>query len=384
MRSHRHSDTPVPTSPAPEETPAPVNPASKRPQTAPSRTAFWISAALNLLLCVALVLLSVEFHAYRQSTVLAMETLLEEPAPADDSEEETASEPEEETISVASLQYYAQKHNVSIEFLQNFFPDAIVYKDSQGIVYSPIDPDLPKNDYDWDNLVRTDGRVEYRENGESTSYVGIDVSKYQGTIDWEQVGSDGVDYAIIRLGFRGYETGKIVLDETFHTNMQGALDAGLDVGVYFYTQAITEEEAREEAAFVLEHLEGYEITYPVIFDTEDPAASTARTNDLSQEELTDITIAFCDTIKEAGYTPMIYANIKWFVANLDLSRLTEYDKWFAQYFNQPFFPYEFQMWQYTSQGSVAGIAGNVDLNVCFADYGGDGEPADASEDSSSS
>lgn len=378
MRSLRHPDEAVPTPSAPAGTPAP-----KRPHVPPSRTAFWISVVLNLLLCVALVLLAAEFHAYRQNTVLAMENLLEEPVSADDAPE-TPSEPEEETISVASLQYYAQKHNVSIEFLQNFFPDAIVYKDSQGIVYSPIDPDLPKNDYDWDNLVRTNGRVEYHEDGESTSQVGIDVSKYQGAIDWDKVRDDGVDYAIIRLGFRGYETGKIVMDETFHTNMQGALDAGLDVGVYFYTQAITEEEAREEAAFVLEQLEGYEITYPVIFDTEDPAASTARTNDLSQDELTDITIAFCESIKEAGYTPMIYANIKWFVANLDLSRLTEYDKWFAQYFNQPFFPYEFQMWQYTSQGSVAGISGNVDLNVCFTDYGAEEEPASSSEDAPAS
>lgn len=323
------------------------------PNTRTPRTAaLWLSAALNLVLCIAVVLLYV--HPLHQPAKNTLGNHLSE----------------EPTIPVSLLQQYANQYNISIEFLQNFFPDSIVYKDKNagGIVYAPIDPELPKNDYNWDNLVYTNGRVEYQKDGETVSKLGIDISKYQGDIDWEAVKSDGIDFAILRVGARGYETGKLNPDESFHQNARKALDAGLEIGVYFYTQAITPEEAREEADFILEQIREYDITYPVVFDTEDPVADTARTNTLSQEERTDITIAFCEQIRTAGYRPMIYANIQWFMANLELSRLTEYDKWFAQYFQKPFFPYEFQMWQYTAQGSVDGIQGNVDLNVALVDY----------------
>jgi GH25 family lysozyme M1 (1,4-beta-N-acetylmuramidase) len=109
----------------------------------------------------------------------------------------------------------------------------------------------------------------------------------------------------------------------------------------------------------------------VVLDLEDPASLTARTVGLTQEERTDMTVAFCETVREAGYTPMLYCNIRWFMEELDLTRLTEYDKWFAQYFNRPFFPYEYQMWQYTNNGRVDGITGPVDLNLSFVDYGQD-------------
>jgi lysozyme len=114
--------------------------------------------------------------------------------------------------------------------------------------------------------------------------------------------------------------------------------------------------------------EPYNVTWPVVLDIEEAASVTARTTNLTKEQRTDFAIAFCETIKEAGYTPMLYCNIRWFIQELDLARLTEYDKWLAQYFNRPFFPYELQMWQYTSSGRVDGIIGNVDLNLSFVDY----------------
>lgn len=328
-----------------------------------SRRIIGLLIALCVLLCAALAVTALLLYDSRQAAAQAMaqDDLL------------PPEEPEDDVIPVEMLMQYAQKYNVSIEFLQNFFDDVIVYKDSAGIVYEPIDPSLPKSSYNWDNLVQANGRIEYIDENGVSAKVGVDVSKHQGEIDWESVKADGIDYAIIRLGNRGYATGKMVMDDYFEQNMKGALAAGLDVGVYYYSQAVTVEEALEEARTVIDSLEGYDVTYPVVFDFEEVYEDTARTKDLTAEEITDITIAFCEAVKEAGYRPMIYANIKWFIAHLELSRLTEYDKWFAQYFRAPFFPYEFQMWQYTSTGKVDGIQGNVDLNLCFAPYGDEEE-----------
>ncbi len=158
-------------------------------------------------------------------------------------------------------------------------------------------------------------------------------------------------------------------DEFFKDNMEGALDNGIDVGVYFYTQAISEEEAVEEAEFLLDLLEPYDVAYPVVLDLEDPESASARTAEMTRQEYTKAAIAFLETIKKAGYTPMIYGNLKTFMLMLDLEQLEDYDKWFA-YYNAPvYFPYEFTIWQYSSKGRVDGIKGDVDMNVCMKDYG---------------
>ena len=141
------------------------------------------------------------------------------------------------------------------------------------------------------------------------------------------------------------------------------------MGVYFVTQAISVEEAVEEAQFVMENIRPYNVTWPIVLDIEDAASATARTAELSQQARTDHAIAFCETVKESGYTPMLYCNIRWFIEKLDITRITDYDKWFAQYFRKPFFPYAFQMWQYSSTGRIDGIEGNVDYNISFVDYG---------------
>lgn len=278
------------------------------------------------------------------------------------------------TVTEEELDRYARESVTIWEFVQRFFKDKIVYKNKDGkYIYEPVNFDLPLSDYDWDNLValeKAHKELEYVQDGKTLSIKGIDISKYQQAIDWKRVSKDGVKYAIIRLGYRGYDKGGLVKDELFDDNVKGALKNEVPVGVYFVTQAISVEEAIEEAEFVLEQVRPYNITWPVVLDIEDAASDSARTVNLTQEERTDFAIAFCETIKEAGYTPMLYCNIRWFIEELDLTRLTEYDKWFAQYFSRPFFPYAFQMWQYTSSGRVDGISGNVDLNLCFKDYGG--------------
>lgn len=285
----------------------------------------------------------------------------------DDSEENTPPPPP--SILVSDLKEYARRYNVSIEFLQRFFTDEIVYKNDDGVVFSPIDESLPKSDYVWDNLVQLERELQYQENGEIKSIKGIDVSKYQGNINWKLVAEDGVKFAFMRMGVRGYGTGDIVEDTTWRNNITGALANGIDVGVYFYSQAVTKEEAIAEADFVLERIKDYDVTYPVVFDFEEvPKEESPRTGEMTAAERTDVTIAFCERVREKGYTPMVYGNIKWFVEMVDLTRLTAYDKWFAQYFKTPFFPYDFQIWQYTGKGNVNGVPGDCDINIGFKDY----------------
>lgn len=257
--------------------------------------------------------------------------------------------------------------NVSIEVIQKFFPDQIVYKHDGEIIYADIDTSLALNSYDFSAITDSGGFKEYEEDG-IYAKKGIDVSKYQEDIDWEAVAEAGIDFAIIRLGYRGYSTGELNLDEYFLQNIEGATNAGIDVGVYFFSQATTIEEALEEYQFCIENIGDYELTYPIVFDMEDLYEDEYRTMYLTTEERTEITIAFCEAAVGDGYTPMIYGNISWMMESLDLTQLEGYEKWFAQYFDQPFFPYDLSMWQYTQTGIVDGIEGYVDLNICFKEY----------------
>ncbi len=229
---------------------------------------------------------------------------------------------------------------------------------------------VPRNMYDFSKL-HTDEQTGFKtyedeENG-VTSRIGIDVSEFQGEdIDWKQVRESGIEFVIIRLGYRAYgETGELVLDDMFDRNMQGALDAGRDVGVYFFSQAITPGEAVEEAEFVLEHVRGYEIDGPIVYDTEEIKGDTARTDNNTRQEFTNYCKVFCDTIEQAGYDPMIYANMKWMAFTLDMEQLADYDFWYADYHDVPQCPYEYEIWQYSETGAVPGINANVDLNVWF-------------------
>lgn len=240
------------------------------------------------------------------------------------------------------------------------------FVDVYGNSYTaPLLKEVPKHSYDFSNLKEENGfKAYYDKAGNKVSTLGIDVSKYQSDIDWKVVKEDGIEFAIIRLGFRGYgDEGTIVLDEKYEEHIKGALAEGLKVGVYFFSQAVNDEEALEEAEFVLEHIKEYPVTYPVIFDTEEIKDHEARTDGLSGERFTKNCKVFCDAVETAGYDAMVYANMKWMAFTLDLEQLTAYQKWYADYEAVPQCPYEFSMWQYTEEGKVNGIEGNVDINL---------------------
>lgn len=235
----------------------------------------------------------------------------------------------------------------------------------------PLDG-VPLNTFDWKNLeLGEDNRYTYYENGEAVSKTGIDVSYHQGDIDWEKVAADGIDFAMIRIGYRGYEKGIMHRDELSESYISGAQAAGIDVGVYFYSQAISEAEAREEAVYVCELIKDSEIKYPVVFDWELPDDSEARTLGTTTETLNKCAAAFCQEINDRGYTAMLYSNLKMALTKYDMQTLSAYDFWYVEYkdgHNPPSYPYELQMWQYASDGRVDGIDGYVDMNISFVDY----------------
>ena len=222
--------------------------------------------------------------------------------------------------------------------------------------------DLPPNTFDPALFHEENGFLRYgsREN----SRVGIDISSHQQDIDWEKVKAAGVDFAIIRLGYRGYTEGVIQPDECFIRNMDGAVAAGLDVGVYFFSQAVTPQEAVEEAQFCLQWLEDRKLQYPVLFDWEDIEAE-ARTDGMNSITLTACAEAFCRTVEAGGFRAGIYFNQTFGYQELNLPQLKDYCFWLAEYNDVPSFAYDFSLWQYRCDGSVDGINGNVDLNLAF-------------------
>ena len=195
---------------------------------------------------------------------------------------------------------------------------------------------------------------------------GIDVSKWNKEIDWEKVKEAGVEFVIIRCGYRGSSTGSLVIDPYFEQNIKGASAAGLDVGVYFFTQAVNEVEAVEEASMVLNLVKNYYITYPIFIDTEG-AGGNGRADNLSVEKRTAVCKAFCDTIENGGFEAGVYASKNWYNNRLDIEKIEDYRIWLAEYRAIPTYEGYYDMWQYTSKGSVDGIEGNVDLNVSYID-----------------
>ena len=230
--------------------------------------------------------------------------------------------------------------------------------------------DVPRHEMDFDNVRLENGFKNYYIDGVKANKTGIDVSYHQGDIDWEAVKADGVDFAMLRLGYRGYESGQINVDERFHEYADGALGGGLDIGVYFYSQAVTPEEAVEEAEAVLNEIGDYEIMYPVVFDWEIVGDESARTNVVSADVLNECAAAFCNRIARGGHIPMVYSVKKMALTKFDMSRLAGFDFWLAEYRDIPEYPYYFTMWQYASDGRVNGIEGEVDLNMSLVDYSG--------------
>ena len=231
---------------------------------------------------------------------------------------------------------------------------------------------VPVNDFAKDEFQLINGSPVY-VGGKYDTLLGIDVSEHQHEIDWAKVKQSGVDFAYIRLGRRGYTEGGLFMDPWFEKNYAGAGENAILRGVYFYSQAITEEEAREEAEFVLSRLDGKEIDLPIVYDWEkisNEDADIARTKDLDMEARTDCAIAFCETVKNAGYEATIYFNRNLGYYGYDLSRLTDYNFWFALFLNPPdlFWPsfyYKLDLWQFSDVGQVPGIEYETDLNMMF-------------------
>lgn len=195
--------------------------------------------------------------------------------------------------------------------------------------------------------------------------LGIDVSKWNEEIDWAAVKEAGIEFAIIRCGYRGASTGALVIDPRYEENIEGAIEAGIPVGVYFFTQARDEIEAVEEASMVIRLIEDYDVDYPVFLDSES-AGGKGRADGLDSDERTRAHRAFLQTIQAAGYETGVYASRNWLNDRLDMTQLSDYRIWLAEYADVPTYDeYYYHMWQYTSKGTVNGISTNVDLNLCY-------------------
>ncbi|MEG3029897.1 MAG: GH25 family lysozyme, partial [Oscillospiraceae bacterium] len=202
---------------------------------------------------------------------------------------------------------------------------------------------------------------------ESRMTKGIDVSKYQPNIDWNAVKASGVEYAIIRVGYRGYGSGTLVEDPLFKQHIKGATAAGLKVGVYFFSQAITAQEAVDEASMALQLVQGYNLAYPIYFDTE-YVGDGARADGLSSFHRTVLARGFCETVRNSGYKGGVYASKSWFYNQLIYEDIEKYDIWVAHYNTSTDFRHRYDMWQYTGRGSCPGISGSVDLNIAYKSY----------------
>lgn len=221
--------------------------------------------------------------------------------------------------------------------------------------------------YNFSNLTRTNGRLAYVENGVKKSQMGVDVSEFQGSINWNDVAADGIEFAIIRVGCRGTTAGTLLEDSTFEANLAGARAAGLQVGVYFYSQAVNAEEAQTEAEFVLGKLDGTQLNLPIVFDHE-KTDEQSRTTDIDNTSLTQAADAFCKRIEAAGYQSMLYGNAA-DITRYNNDHTLNYKVWYAEYGTlAPTARFDFCMWQYTNSGQVDGISTDVDLNIRFTDY----------------
>jgi len=257
--------------------------------------------------------------------------------------------------------------NSAYYLLRYLYPEDVVLTASSGFEFIPIDKSLPQNRFDVANYTIDEetGEISYSD-GNTVSMKGIDVSSHQKEIDWKKVKEDGVEFAIIRVGYRGSTEGALKIDEYFEDNIKGAINNGIKVGVYFYTQAMSTAEAIEEAEFVIDAIKDYKIEMPVAYDIE--STEGGRANELTQDEYNEYAIAFLEKVREAGYTPMVYGNLNSLFRMMDIKTVTNYDTWFAYYSSPVYYPYEFAIWQYSAKGSVSGIKGDVDINICLKAY----------------
>lgn len=253
----------------------------------------------------------------------------------------------------------------------------LLWDKEYGEVYIPQLKDVPLSVHPLEQIKDIgNGRVlSYSEDGKLNAMTGIDISQHNEVTDWNAVKAAGVDFVMLRAGVRTYGGGEMRKDSRFREYYNGAKKAGLKVGAYFFSQAVKEEEAVEEARLTAQIIEGCALDFPVAYDWEIIYDDEARTDDIPVDTLTDCTIAYCENIKKFGYQPMIYQNKRTSLLKLDLPRLQEYPFWLAEYSDGATYPYDYDMWQYSARGEVPGIIGEVDLNLSFYDYSQENAPA---------
>ena len=269
-----------------------------------------------------------------------------------------------------ALRKNSEEESGILYLLREHFPDNVIFTNGSKYDYFPINFDLKENTINNDNLFYDEesGIMTYSEDAVSvSSHMCIDVSSFQKDIDWQKVKESGVEYVFIRCALRGYGSGKIVDDPYFVQNIEGAVNEGLKVGVYFFTSAINAEEAKEEALYTMNLIAPYNVELPVVIDIEE-VNDSSRTDGLTNEEITDVIVSFCETVKAGGYTPMVYTNLRYFIKKIDLERIEDYEKWYALYNDKIYFPYEISVWQYSNTGHIDGISTSVDLNITFKEY----------------
>lgn len=262
-------------------------------------------------------------------------------------------------------------YEVPTEDLTAKVSDEITYtvlKDISFLIKSEDEIDAKQEDTEVNSAeIEADGTETNVLLNDGASVFGIDVSKWNKEIDWKKAKAAGVEFAIIRCGYRGSKTGALVEDPYFKQNIQGALDADVRVGLYFFTQAVNEVEAVEEASMVLSLCRNYKISYPLFIDTEG-AGGHGRADGLSKEMRTSVCKAFCETIENAGFTGGVYASKSWLNNNLEMKELAGYETWLAQYSKEATYEGEYDMWQYTSAGRIDGINTLVDFDVSYRDF----------------
>lgn len=273
----------------------------------------------------------------------------------------------------------AGEYYVSLQEIEGYKvpvnPTRVQVKDKVEYVFIDDISLLIKTEEEIDALEEDTGVAEAEEDSDKTEIkklqtptanatVGIDVSKWNREIDWEKVKAAGVDFAIIRAGYRGSTTGSLVVDPYFETNIKAATRAGVKVGVYFFTQAVNEVEAVEEASMALELVNEYNLDYPIFIDTEG-AGGNGRADGLDVETRTLVCDAFCRTVVNAGREAGVYSGRNWFYNKIQVSRLENYCIWLAEWRSVPLYDGYYHMWQYTSKGKIDGIEGNVDMNISY-------------------
>ncbi|MCQ2417257.1 MAG: glycoside hydrolase family 25 protein [Oscillospiraceae bacterium] len=257
--------------------------------------------------------------------------------------------------------------------------EKILLRDEQfGQIWLPVLSDVTLSSHPLDNMREQVNHrmVSFDDEGNINALTGIDISSHNTVTDWNAVKEDGIDFVMLRVGYRNYGTDADTMnpDTMFREYYREAKKVGLKVGAYFFSQAVSEEEAVAEAVYTAQLLEGCELDFPLAYDWEIIFQDTARTDNVPVDTLTDCVLAYCQNMESFGYSTMFYQNKRTTLFKLDLPRLKEIPMWLAEYGDGPTYIYDYDMWQYASDGTVAGISGKVDMNLAFYDFSQEGKP----------